>query len=63
MRVGEVAHLAAVSTKTLRYYESIGLIDPPLRSASGYRDFHPDVLLSGAISISRLLRRSAIRMG
>jgi len=61
MRVGEVAHLAAVSTKTLRYYESIGLIDPPLRSASGYRDFHPDVL--GRLGFIRSAQALGLTLG
>ncbi|MBA3652700.1 MAG: heavy metal-responsive transcriptional regulator [Actinobacteria bacterium] len=30
--------------KTLRYYENAGLLDPPERTASGYRDYDDDVL-------------------
>lgn len=37
-RIGELAVLAGVSTKTLRYYESQGLLHPK-RTASGYRIF------------------------
>lgn len=44
MRVGELAGLAGVSTKTLRYYEDLGLLAPPKRTASGYRDYSSDVL-------------------
>ena len=44
MRVGELAELAGVSTKTLRYYERLGLLAPPPRTPSGYRDYSGDVL-------------------
>lgn len=39
MRIGELASQAGVSTKTIRYYESIGLLDEPERTPSGYRDY------------------------
>lgn len=38
MNIGEVAERAGLPTKTIRYYEEIGLIRP-LRSANGYRAF------------------------
>ncbi|HEX8771600.1 MAG TPA: heavy metal-responsive transcriptional regulator [Acidimicrobiales bacterium] len=44
MRIGELAELARVSTKTLRYYEELGLLTPPNRTASGYRDYSGDAL-------------------
>src|SRR5829696_5069903 len=44
MLIGEVAHRSGVPAKTLRYYEDIGLLDPPTRSPSGYRDFDEVVL-------------------
>jgi DNA-binding transcriptional MerR regulator len=44
MRIGEVAGEAGVSTKTLRFYEERGLLPPPSRTASGYRDYQPDVV-------------------
>lgn len=42
MRIGEIAAAADVSVKTIRYYESIGLLEEPPRTSSGYRDYGPD---------------------
>jgi DNA-binding transcriptional MerR regulator len=42
MRIGELAALSGVPTKTIRYYESIGLLAPPGRTAAGYRSYEPD---------------------
>lgn len=39
MRIGELAERTGVSTKALRYYESIGVLPEPARTASGYRDY------------------------
>jgi DNA-binding transcriptional MerR regulator len=44
MRIGEIAARSGVTTKTIRYYESIGLLDQPERTASGYRDYTPDTI-------------------
>jgi DNA-binding transcriptional MerR regulator len=44
MRIGEVAERARVTTKTVRYYESIGLLPTPERTASGYRSYGPATL-------------------
>lgn len=38
MRIGELARRAGVTTKAVRYYESLGLLTPA-RSANGYRDY------------------------
>lgn len=43
MRIGELATLAGIPAKTIRYYEGIGLLDPPARTPAGYRDYEPDV--------------------
>ena len=37
IRIGELAKLLGTTTKTLRFYEGIGLLKPALRSDSGYR--------------------------
>ncbi|MEE9414758.1 MAG: heavy metal-responsive transcriptional regulator [Acidimicrobiales bacterium] len=39
MRIGVLADRAHVSTKTVRYYESIGLLAEPERTSSGYREY------------------------
>jgi DNA-binding transcriptional MerR regulator len=39
VRIGELADRVGVNTKTIRYYESIGLLPPPERTPSGYRDY------------------------
>lgn len=44
MRIGEVGEAAGISTKALRFYESIGLLPEPSRTASGYRDYAPSVI-------------------
>ncbi|MCX5206500.1 MerR family transcriptional regulator [Streptomyces sp. NBC_00237] len=43
MRIGELAERARVSTRTLRYYESRGLL-PARRSVNGYRVYGDDEL-------------------
>jgi DNA-binding transcriptional MerR regulator len=37
IRIGQLAKLLNTTTKTLRFYEQIGLLRPALRSASAYR--------------------------
>ena len=37
MNIGEASKASGVSTKMIRYYETIGLIRRPLRTESGYR--------------------------
>ncbi len=44
MLIGEVAQRSRFPAKTLRYYEDAGLLEPPARTASGYRDYGEDVL-------------------
>jgi MerR family copper efflux transcriptional regulator len=41
MKIGELADTAGVTTKTIRYYESIGVLDEPARTGSGYRSHGP----------------------
>jgi DNA-binding transcriptional MerR regulator len=44
VQIGEVAEQAGLSTKALRYYERVGLIDEPHRTPSGYRSYDESVL-------------------
>ena len=39
MNIGQAATLAGVTTKTIRYYESVGLIAVADRRANNYRDY------------------------
>lgn len=41
MRIGELAQRAGVTTKAVRYYESVGLLDAS-RLSNGYRDYAED---------------------
>lgn len=42
MRIGELAARVGVNPKTIRYYESIGLLPEPPRLPSGYREYTDD---------------------
>ena len=55
MQIQELAQLSGVPAKTIRYYESLGLLPPPRRAANNYRQYVPaDVerlrLIAGARS-------------
>jgi Cu(I)-responsive transcriptional regulator len=39
MNIGQVAKASGVSQRMVRHYEAIGLIPPPRRRDSGYRDY------------------------
>lgn len=39
MLIGELAQHTGTTTKTLRFYEDEGLLPPPERTRSGYRDY------------------------
>jgi DNA-binding transcriptional MerR regulator len=39
MQINQLASLSGVSPKTIRYYESIGVLPEPRRSPNGYRDY------------------------
>jgi DNA-binding transcriptional MerR regulator len=57
MTIGKVAASAGVSADAIRYYERLGLLPKPYRTASGYRQYGPGV-------VNRLtLIRNAQRFG
>ena len=44
MRIGELAEHADVHPRTVRFYERLGLLREPARTASGYRDYDDQAL-------------------
>ena len=42
--IGELAEAAGVAVDTVRFYERRGLLPPPPRTASGYRQYDDDAL-------------------
>ncbi len=39
MLIGEIASATGTTTKTLRFYEQVGLLPPTARTAGGYRSY------------------------
>lgn len=44
MHIGVVARQSGVPTKTIRYYEQIGILPRPMRANNNYRHYHPKIL-------------------
>lgn len=44
MRIGELARELEVNPRTLRFYETVGVLPEPDRTAAGYRDYDEDAL-------------------
>jgi DNA-binding transcriptional MerR regulator len=44
MRIGELARRSGLATSALRYYEQLGLLPGPRRTASGYRSYGDEAL-------------------
>lgn len=42
MRIGEAAAASGCHLETVRYYERIGLLNPPPRTSGGYRDYRDE---------------------
>jgi MerR family transcriptional regulator, copper efflux regulator len=53
MNISEAAERAGVSAKMIRYYESIGLLQPAARRQNGYRDYGDD-----DVSVLQFIRRT-----
>ena len=47
MKIGQLADAVGVGVETVRYYERRGLLEPPLRTEAGYRQY-------GASDVARL---------
>jgi MerR-like DNA binding protein len=39
MRIGELARASGIAPSAVRYYEQLGLLPAPERTASGYRSY------------------------
>ena len=44
MKIQEFAQRTGLSTKTIRYYESIGILSSPQRAPNGYREYNEGLL-------------------
>jgi DNA-binding transcriptional MerR regulator len=44
MKIGEIATGAGVTVDTVRFYERVGVLPPPARTESGYRDYERDTI-------------------
>ena len=44
LKIGEVSKRSGIGVESLRFYEKSGLIDPPARTGSGYRQYDASVL-------------------
>ncbi|MBE3013696.1 MerR family transcriptional regulator [Microbispora sp. NEAU-D428] len=52
MRIGELATLVGVSTRTVRHYHHLGLLPEPARLSNGYREYQ----LRDAVILARVRR-------
>ncbi len=44
LTTGRLARMTDVNKETIRYYERRGLLSPPPRSGSGYREYPPEAI-------------------
>ena len=61
MRIGELAEQAGISTKAIRYYEQIGILTPPARTAAGYRSYDEAAL--GRLGFVRAAQAVGLTLG
>ncbi|MFK5689416.1 MerR family transcriptional regulator [Ornithinimicrobium sp. LYQ92] len=45
MRSNDLARLAGISVRTLRHYHQVGVLEEPVRSGNGYRDYDTHALV------------------
>ena len=45
MRIGEAAKRSGMASRTIRFYEEAGLVEPAPRTRSGYREFSDEDVL------------------
>jgi len=55
LTIGQAAETTGVPTKTIRYYEAIGLVPPARRTTTGYRQYD-----ESAVDRLRLIRRARL---
>jgi len=53
LKIGELARRAAVSPKTIRFYEAARVLPPPARGPNGYRLYAPD-----AVDLLRFIKQA-----
>lgn len=56
MRIGELAALVGVTTRTIRHYHDLGVLAEPERAANGYRAY----TLRDAVALARVKRLAAL---
>jgi MerR family transcriptional regulator, copper efflux regulator len=61
VRIGELAERAGISAKAIRYYEQIGVLTPPTRTRSGYRDYDHATL--GRLAFVRAAQAVGLTLG
>ncbi|MFB6815340.1 MerR family transcriptional regulator [Streptomyces sp. NPDC056347] len=59
MRIGEMAALVGVTTRTVRHYHRIGLLPEPARRANGYRVYGA----ADAVALARVRRLTELGLG
>jgi MerR family transcriptional regulator, copper efflux regulator len=61
MLISELAEQAGLTTKAIRHYDRIGVLDPPNRTPGGYRDYDPDAL--ARLAFIRAGRSAGLTLG
>lgn len=59
MRIGELAAVVGVTTRTVRHYHQLGLLPEPERLGNGYRDY----TLRHAVVLARVRRLTELGLG